>query len=98
MLEVTQAAAEAINAATAAKGVEDSGGLRISVDSAGEQGAKLTSAIADQPAEGDEVVTSDLGPQVFLERDAALYLTDKVLDIDQDPNGKRYFSLHGKVS
>jgi Fe-S cluster assembly iron-binding protein IscA len=97
MLEVTPAAAEAINAATAAKGVSDTGGLRISVDSTTEQGAMLNSAIAAQPAEGDQVITSEDGPQVFLEPDAALYLTDKVLDVDQDADGQRYLSLHGRV-
>jgi iron-sulfur cluster assembly protein len=97
MLEVTPAAAEAINAATAAQGVADTGGLRISVDSTTEQGATLNSAIAPQPAEGDQVITSEAGPQVFLEPEAVPYLTDKVLDIDQDADGQRYLALHGRI-
>jgi iron-sulfur cluster assembly protein len=97
MLEVTPAAAEAINAATAAKGVPDTGGLRISIESTDEQGATLNTVIAERPAEGDQVVTADTGQQVFLERDAALYLTDKVLDIEPDANGSPHLTLHGRV-
>jgi Fe-S cluster assembly iron-binding protein IscA len=97
MLEVTRAAADAINAATEAKGVQDTGGLRISVESTTEQGATLNTVIADQPAQGDEVVTADAGPRVFLARDAALYLTDKVLDVEPDADGMRHLSLHGRI-
>ena len=97
MLEVTPAAAEAINAATAAKGVAATGGLRISVDATTEQGATLASAITAQPADGDQVINSPTGPRVFLQSDAAPYLTDKVLDLEQDPDGKPYLSLHGRV-
>jgi iron-sulfur cluster assembly protein len=97
MLDVTAPAAEAIEAATAAEGVAETGGLRISVESTTDQGARLSSAIVAQPAVGDQVITSEAGPQVFLEPDAALYLTDKVLDIEQDADGKRYFALHSRV-
>lgn len=97
MLAVTPSAAEAINAATAAEGMAETGGLRISVDTTTDQGATLTSTIVARPSEGDQVITSEAGPQVFLEPDAALYLTDKVLDVEQDEDGTRYLALHGRV-
>ena len=97
MLEVTPAAAEAINAATAAKGFEETGGLRISIDSTTEQGATLASAITAQPAEGDQVIISDTGPRVFLDPTAAPYLTDKILDLEQDTDGEPHLALHGRV-
>ncbi len=96
MLEVTRAAAEAISAAVAAKEGHETGGLRISLDST-EQGAKLATEITAQPAEGDQVITSDVGSQVFLPPDASLFVTDKVLDVEQDADGNRYLALHGRV-
>jgi iron-sulfur cluster assembly protein len=97
MLEVTPAAAEAINAATAAQGLAETGGLRISLDSTTEQGASLASAITARPADGDQVIGTGTGQRVFLEPDAAPYLTDKVLDIDHDPDGTPHLSLHGQL-
>lgn len=97
MLQVTPAAAEAINAATTASGFEEQGGLRISIDSTTEQGATLASTITDQPTDGDQVVTADTGQRVFLDPDAALYLNDKVLDLEQDTDGTAHLTLHGRV-
>lgn len=100
MLAVTDAAGETIKALAAEVGEQDdTGGLRISVDSThtDERGAALAITVATRPAEGDEVVTSRTGARVFLEPDAASYLTDKVLEVQHEPNGRIRFAVHGKV-
>lgn len=97
MLEVSRAAAEAINVAAAVEGVRDTGGLRIFVESVTEHGAALTSAMAARPTEGDEIITSAIGSRVFVEPDATPYITGKVLAVEQDTDGQRYFALHDRA-
>jgi iron-sulfur cluster assembly protein len=93
MLAVTTAAAEAISALTAEEGQQENGGLRFSVHRANQDSASLALTVADAPAQGDQVVTSDAGAQVFLEPEAAAYLSDKVLDVQQNPEGELSFTV-----
>jgi iron-sulfur cluster assembly protein len=93
MLAVTEAAAEAISALTAQGGLEDQGGLRFSLRTEADSQAALALTVASAPAEGDKVVTADTGAHVFLEEQAADYLSDKVLDVQQDAEGQVNFAV-----
>jgi iron-sulfur cluster assembly protein len=97
MLDVSSAAAEAINALTASAGQRDGAGLRIQVADTTEQGAELQVSITDHPAPDDEVITSSAGSTVFVQPYAALYLTDKVLDAYKDVDGNVHFTSHSKI-
>ena len=92
MLAVTEAAADAISALTAQEGVQE-GGLRFEMRSSEDSQAALALSVAPAPAEGDEVVTAQPGAQVFLEPEAAEFLSDKVLDVQEDTEGQLNFAL-----
>ncbi|MCT2587727.1 iron-sulfur cluster biosynthesis protein [Actinophytocola gossypii] len=93
MLAVTEAAAEAITALTAQGGVTDQGGLRFSMQNETDSQAALALAVTSAPAEGDQVVTAETGANVFLEQQAADFLSDKVLDVQQDADGQLNFAV-----
>jgi Fe-S cluster assembly iron-binding protein IscA len=93
MLAVTEAAAGAISALIAQEGVADQGGLRFEVRTQDDSQAALALSVAPSPAEGDQVVTAEDGAQVFLEPTAAQYLSDKVLDVQQDDRGQLNFAV-----
>lgn len=93
MLAVTEAAADAISALTAQEGVQDQGGLRFEMRALENSQTALALSVAPAPADGDEVVTAQEGAQVFLEPEAAEFLSDKVLDVQQDPEGQLSFAV-----
>jgi iron-sulfur cluster assembly protein len=93
MLAVTEAAAEAISALTAQGGFQQEGGLRFAVQADTDSQAALALTVAPAPADGDQVVTANEGAQVFLEEQAASYLSDKVLDIQSDAEGELTFAV-----
>ncbi|HEV8560688.1 MAG TPA: iron-sulfur cluster biosynthesis protein [Actinophytocola sp.] len=93
MLAVTEAAAGAISALIAQEGVEEQGGLRFAVRTMDDSQAALALSVAPGPADGDQVVTAEAGAQVFLEPQAADYLSDKVLDVQQDGDGQVSFAV-----
>jgi Fe-S cluster assembly iron-binding protein IscA len=99
VLAVTEAAGETIMALTADVGEQANGGLRISVDSAHatEQGAAMAVAVVTGSEGGDEVVTAERGAHVFLEPGVASYLTDRVLDVENQPDGRIRFAVHGET-
>jgi len=92
MLAVTEAAAEAISALTA-QGGNDEGGLRFAMQVSSDSQAALALTVAPAPAEGDQVVTANEGAHVFLEQEAADYLSDKVLDVQPDADGQLSFAV-----
>ncbi|MCP2164159.1 iron-sulfur cluster biosynthesis family protein [Goodfellowiella coeruleoviolacea] len=96
MLTVTDAAAQAISMLTAsdsnANGSHQAG-LRFSVQEETNEGAALAVTVAQHPDEGDQVVTSSEGAQVFLQPEAADYLDDKVLDVQKNVKGELNFAL-----
>jgi iron-sulfur cluster assembly protein len=92
MLAVTEAAAEAISALTAQGGIQQEGGLRFAMQTEDSQPA-LALTVAPSPAEGDQVVTANEGAHVFLEEQAANYLSDKVLDVQPDAEGQLSFAV-----
>jgi Fe-S cluster assembly iron-binding protein IscA len=93
MLAVTEAAAGAISALIAQEGVDDQGGLRFAVRTMDDSQAALALSVAPGPTDGDQVVTAEDGAQVFLEPQAADYLSDKVLDVQQDGDGQVSFAV-----
>jgi len=96
MLAVTEAAADAISALTAQEGVQDQGGLRFEMRTAADSQTALALSVAPAPADGDEVVTAQEGANVFLEPEAAQFLSDKVLDVEQDAEGQLNFAVIGR--
>lgn len=92
MLAVTEAAAEAISALTAQGGIQQEGGLRFAMQTEDAQPA-LALTVAPAPAAGDQVVTANEGAHVFLEEQAADYLSDKVLDVQPDGEGQLSFAV-----
>jgi len=93
MLAVTTAAAEAISALTAEEGQQNAWGLRFSVHRESEDSASLALSIAQDPDQGDQVVTSDSGAKVFMQPEAAAYLADKILDVQENPEGELNFTV-----
>lgn len=98
MLAVTEAAAEAITALTSQGGIDDQGGLRFSMQAETDSQAALALTVASAPVQGDQVVTADTGANVFLEEQAADYLSDKVLDVQQDDEGQLNFAVLERAS
>jgi Fe-S cluster assembly iron-binding protein IscA len=97
MLDVTHEASQAINTLTGPLVDPPQAGLRIAVADKDDSGAKLGLAVVERPAAEDELVTSDDGAKVFLQPEAARFLTDKVLDVSTDAGGRFQFEVHGKV-
>ena len=93
MLAVTEAAADAITALTAQEGVQNQGGLRFEMRALENSQTALALSVAPAPADGDEVVKAQEGAQVFLEPEAAEFLSDKVLDVQQDAEGQLNFAV-----
>jgi iron-sulfur cluster assembly protein len=98
MLAVTEAAADAITALTAQGGIEDQGGLRFSMQTQSDSQTALALTVASAPVDGDQVVTAESGAHVFLEEQAADYLSDKVLDVQQDTEGQLNFAVLERAS
>ncbi|WP_007026356.1 MULTISPECIES: HesB/IscA family protein [Saccharomonospora] len=92
MLAMTDAAAEAIGALTSQDG-QDAAGLRFAVREETDEGAQLALSIATAPEDGDQVLGTEGGARVFLEPQAAMFLDDKVLDIQQDDQGQLNFAV-----
>jgi Fe-S cluster assembly iron-binding protein IscA len=90
---MTDAAADAISALTAQEGKQETGGLRFAVQAQQDSGAQLALSVADQPEAGDQVLGTEGGARVFLEPEAAQFLDDKVLDVQQDDAGRLNFAV-----
>jgi iron-sulfur cluster assembly protein len=93
MLAMTDAAATAISALTAQEGKQETGGLRFAVQAQQDSGAQLALSVAEQPEAGDQVLGTEGGARVFLEPEAAQFLDDKVLDVQQDEAGQLNFAV-----
>ena len=90
MLAMTDAAAEAITALTAQ---EEGAGLRFAVQEESDEGAQLALSVAAAPEQEDQVLGTEGGARVFLETQAATFLDDKVLDVQQDDEGQLNFAV-----
>jgi Fe-S cluster assembly iron-binding protein IscA len=92
MLVLTEAAAEVVKSITDTPQAPDGTGLRIT-QSGPEPGANtLGLAAAAEPGDDDQVVEAS-GARVFMDSQAAVYLDDKVLDAEVDPQGNVHFTL-----
>ncbi|HEX3791047.1 MAG TPA: iron-sulfur cluster biosynthesis protein [Pseudonocardiaceae bacterium] len=92
MLALTPAAVEVVSTITAASGMPESAGLRIASSGETQEASALELELVSGPAERDEVV-AETGARIFLEPQAAMYLSDKVLDGDLDEQGRARFAL-----
>ncbi len=97
MLAVTEAAAGAISALATQEGVAEEGGLRFELRTSEDSQAALALSVAPAPAQGDEVITAEDGAHVFLEPQAAEFLSDKVLDVQRDAHGQLNFAVLEQV-
>jgi iron-sulfur cluster assembly protein len=80
MLGLTPAAIEAVKGIVGSD-AEDGAGLRIVVESAGEDEAEFGMSVEDEPEEGDVVLEAE-GVLIFLDSSAAELLDDMVLDAE----------------
>lgn len=92
MFTMTESATEAINQLTAAQNVQAEGGLRLTLDGLPEDGAALGVEVAAHPVAGDDVIATT-STQVFLARETRVRLTDKVLDVRKDIDGRYTFLI-----
>jgi iron-sulfur cluster assembly protein len=79
MLTLTESARDVVRDMVSAEDAPEGSGLRIAAEPTGEGEAALSLAVAESPADGDEVVEED-GARLFLEPQAASLLDDQVLD------------------
>lgn len=95
MLTITPDATQAIQALTEAVPQEEVG-LRIFAQPTGDgrNEASLELALTEGPAAGDEVVEVQ-GANLFLEANAAAYLSDKVLDAEVQGENVRFSIAQG---
>jgi iron-sulfur cluster assembly protein len=89
MLTLTENAVLVIRDLTAQQAAPEGAGLRIATDLAA---GSLTLALAEQPAQGDQVV-DESGARIFLDADAAQLLDDKALDAAVDAEGTVQFGF-----
>lgn len=82
MLAISHGAAEVIKQAVSSAQIPDEGGIRISAEPAepiGSESVRLDLSLVMNPESGDAIVEQE-GAKVFVERDVAPLLDDKVLD------------------
>ena len=82
MLTLTEAAKEMVRDMVSAGDAPEGSGLRIAAAHDEDGGPALSLELANEPAEGDQVLDED-GTRVFLEPAAASLLDDKVLDAER---------------
>jgi iron-sulfur cluster assembly protein len=89
MFTLTENAVMVIRDLTAQEGELQTGGLRIA---GGPAAGSLMFAVAEQPAQGDQVI-DNLGARLFLDSAAARLLENKALDAAVDEQGVVQFAL-----
>jgi iron-sulfur cluster assembly protein len=83
LLALTESAVQAVKGIVSSlEETPENGGLRMATERTGEQ-ANFQLSVVALPAEDDEVI-EERGARVFLDRDAAVLLQDKVLDARVD--------------
>lgn len=95
MLTLTDNAVSAIRALTSQPEQPDATGLRIVGQ--GEGAPPFQLALAETPAEGDQVIETN-GARVFLADDTAQVLADKALDAEVDDQGGVAFSVSPQLA
>lgn len=91
MLTLTTAAAEVVRDITTHQGTPGESGVRIAAQESFD-GQSLALSVAPAPAAQDQVLI-DNGARVFLDPEAAEYLSDKVLHAQLDAGGKAEFTI-----
>ncbi len=80
MLTLTADATQAIKQVIASTDVGDTGGLRLYLEPAGGDSAKLGLAVTNRPEPGDTQIGQE-GANVYLGQEVLPLLEDKVLDV-----------------
>ncbi|MEU3648859.1 iron-sulfur cluster biosynthesis protein [Lentzea sp. NPDC034063] len=97
MLDVSLRASQAISTLISLHSRSSAGGLRISLARRRpEHSAGFALSVRERPVQGDQVAAGDLGSRVFLDPTTARCLTDQVLDVQPDDNGKFRFTVRRK--
>jgi iron-sulfur cluster assembly protein len=91
MLTLTENASVIVNQITSQTGLGETGGMRITADSAAAE-PRFELSATDQAGPGDQVV-EQAGATVYLDGSAAVLLDHKVLDASVDEAGKAAFAL-----
>ena len=89
VLTLTPNAADAIKDLVGTSDAPEGTGLRIASQPVGESEASLELALTEGPMSGDEVL-EEQGVNVFLEAQAAAFLTDKILDAEIEGEAVRF--------
>jgi iron-sulfur cluster assembly protein len=93
MLVLTQAANEVVKALTATPDAPGSAGLRIAPAAAdGPVPGGLQVSAAPGPDANDQILEAG-GAHIYVERETAAFLDDKVLDAEVDAEGTPRFSV-----
>ncbi|WP_433561378.1 hypothetical protein ACQP1O_27735 [Nocardia sp. CA-151230] len=87
MLMLTPTAVEAVRDITSGDGAPQDAGLRISTP---DDAQSFHLAVAAAPSQDDEVLTAE-GARVFMDRKAAEFFDDKILDAGLDAKGNATF-------
>ncbi|WP_420112179.1 adhesin [Pseudactinotalea sp.] len=93
MLTITETAQTAIRSLSEQAGLPETGGVRLAMD---ESQNGLQMSLAQEPAEGDQVV-GDTGARVFMPTETATLLETQELDAAATPEGTG-FSLRAQAS
>jgi iron-sulfur cluster assembly protein len=86
VLAISRGAAQVVKEIVTSSDVGEEGGIRLSVESIDDRSARLDLTVADSPEPGDTLIEEE-GAKIFLERDAAGFLDDKVLDASVEADG-----------
>lgn len=92
MLTLSSSAAQVVNTMTEVHDMAETAGLRIANGNGQPGPENLQAEFVAAPGEQDQVLTQD-GARVFLDANAASYLSDKVLTAELDKEGHAQFGL-----
>ncbi len=86
MLQVSDAAAAALEQARTAQDLPETFGVRVFGETSPSGEVEVSLAFADEPQEGD-AVTEQAGTSVYIAPEIAEPLADAEIDIEQTPDG-----------
>jgi len=97
MITVTEKAAEQVKRIKEQQSLDDSFGLRVSVQGGGCSGLSYGLDFDNEEQEGDQVF-EDKGVKVFVDMKSFLYLAGTTLDFSDGLNGKGFHFINPNAS
>lgn len=88
MLQITDSAANVLQAERANQELPDSYGVRVFANADENGQAALAVAFAQEPAEGDQVSVQS-GTEIYVAPEVAEPLAESALDVEETPEGPR---------